>query len=191
MNIAIAYSFESADKNYFAIIMNRAERNLLEFMNSMNRITDRNGAIRKLSPWFGCLAGVTAYIHGIGITHQDVKPENVLIKGDQIMLADFGISKMGLGKTLSTTMPEWLKPGPPKYVAPEVGDGSTCGRSADIFSLGTVFLEMLLSYSYPRDRQRLRTNISAFGGPSYSKNLPNLFIYSFCMQAAGLWQCTN
>lgn len=60
--------------------------------------------------WFGCLANAVAHIHETGIRHRDIKPENILMKGGAVLLADFGISKMGLGQTLSTTVPMWQEP---------------------------------------------------------------------------------
>lgn len=172
IDIIMAYFFQDEDDAYFAIIMPRADGNLKRFMERMTT-TDRNKK-KLVSKWFGCLANVTEFIHAIGIRHRDVKPENILYKGDRIMLADFGVSKMGLGKTLSTTVPQWMRTATPKYVAPEVGNGSTCGRSADIFSLGAVFLEMLLAHSYPQEQRNLKRKISGEGGQSYSKRLASV-----------------
>lgn len=175
IDITMAYFFQDEEEAYFAIIMPRADGNLHRFMESM---TSPGSTKKKLvSQWFGCLANVTEFIHGIGIRHRDVKPENILYKGGNIMFSDFGISKMGLGQTLSTTMPQWMKTATPKHVAPEVGDGSTRGRSADIFSFGTVFLEMFFAHSYPKERPRLKREISGEGGQSYSNRLSRVRTY--------------
>lgn len=96
-----------------------------------------------MGTWFGCLASVVDYIHGIGIRHRDIKPENILLRQGKVLLADFGISRMGIIQTLSTTTPGWACPRTSAYCAPEVEDGSSRGRSADIFSLGAVFPEIM------------------------------------------------
>lgn len=55
---------------------------------------------------------------------------------------------MGLGKTMPTTIPTHPRARTEGYCAPEVEAGSTRGRPADIISLGAVFPEMLIAYSY-------------------------------------------
>ncbi len=104
--------------------------------------------------WVGCLIRAVAYIHQRGIRHRDIKPENILVKQDEVFLADFGISQMGLGKTMSTTMPGLDKRRTPSYCAPEVQEnrGRSRGRSADIFFPG--------SSSFSRCFLLIRTNKS-------------------------------
>ncbi|KAK0886916.1 hypothetical protein LTR02_017710 [Friedmanniomyces endolithicus] len=123
----------------FAVIMERADGDL-------------HHHLRPTSPcvqWFGCLVGVIHHIHALGIRHRDIKPTNVFIKGGRILLADFGISQMGLGKTIPTKYEHRNAARTRQYCAPEVDQGSTRGRAADIFSLGAVFLEMLTALCYP------------------------------------------
>jgi hypothetical protein len=100
--------------------------------------------------WLACLTSVVHYIHSLGIRHRDIKPSNILVKGQSIFLADFGISQMGLGKTVPTTYQFRNSSRTREYCAPEVDRGSTRGRSADIFSLGAVFLEMFLACFFPK-----------------------------------------
>ncbi|RKK75275.1 hypothetical protein BFJ69_g7865 [Fusarium oxysporum] len=105
----------------------------------------------KISSWFGCLLSGVAYAHRRGIRHRDIKPHNILVKDGTVLLSDFGISMMGIGITVPTTFVGRPRARTLEYCAPEVEQGHTRGRSADVFSLGAVFLEMVTVCSYPGD----------------------------------------
>lgn len=119
--------FEETDgpEMKFAVIMDRADGDLHSHL--------RPGTTPS-AEWFGCLTGVVRHIHSLGIRHRDIKPTNILVKGGRVLLADFGISQMGLGKTIPTTYARRNAARTRQYCAPEVDRGSTRGRSADIFS---------------------------------------------------------
>lgn len=148
----------------FAVIMDRADGNLHEYL--------RPGMLPRRQ-WFGCLISVINHIHTLGIRHRDIKPSNILIKDQQILLADFGISQMGLGKTMPTTNLHRNAQRTREYCAPEVDKGHTRGRSADIFSLGAVFLEMLIAHTYPDGYKELSEILKrpSHQTPSYAKNI--------------------
>ncbi|KAI0550724.1 kinase-like domain-containing protein [Xylaria curta] len=135
------YRYKFREEQPLAIIMERADGDISSFLDSATPTDGRKQMIRK---WLSCLSSVVNYIHRIGIRHRDIKPTNILVKGSNVLLADFGISRMGLGQTLSTTVPGWARPRTATHCAPEVEDGSSRGRAADIFSLGAVFLELLV-----------------------------------------------
>ncbi|KAK6444298.1 hypothetical protein FP744_10000546 [Trichoderma asperellum] len=164
IEVFMAFTIESGERSdgegpYFGIIMENTEQGNISKHLACLKSADET---KKISKWFECLANATAYIHSIGIRHRDIKPSNILLREDgTVLLADFGISKMGLGKTLSTTTPEGPRANTPKYAAPEVGEGGTRGRQADIFSLGAVFLEMLVAHSFPSLRPHLSEKIKS------------------------------
>ncbi|KAF2492701.1 kinase-like protein, partial [Lophium mytilinum] len=92
---------------------------------------------------FGCLADAISYLHDHQVRHKDIKPGNVLISGGgRIYLCDFGISRDWSTDGRSTTEGNVFRY-TQKYCAPEViGQGSR-NESSDIWSLGTVFLELI------------------------------------------------
>lgn len=167
VEIVDAYFFEGEVESLFSVVMERADTNLTVYL---KRKVNPN-RISRLAGWFGCLISAVASIHALGIRHRDIKPSNILVKGQRVLLADFGISKMGLGKTMPTTVPALARPRAADYCAPEVEEGSTRGRSADIFSLGAVFLEMLITHSYFRERRSLDDKLTSFGRRSYAKSV--------------------
>ncbi|KAL6788738.1 hypothetical protein J3E68DRAFT_444451 [Trichoderma sp. SZMC 28012] len=195
IEIIMAFTLESNDNDdeevpYFGIIMEYADQGDI----TKHLACQRSSAeMEKISSWFGCLANATAYIHSIGIRHRDIKPSNILLRTDgTVMLADFGISKMGLGKTLSTTTPDGPRANTPKYAAPEVGEGGTRGRQADIFSLGAVFFEMLIAHSFEHLRPELSGKIksrkgSARRGQAYAPFLRD--VHDWMNEIQGTLQC--
>ncbi|KZT61357.1 kinase-like protein [Calocera cornea HHB12733] len=85
-----------------------------------------------------------AYLHAMGITHRDLKADNILIDHEgNCKISDFGTSKRAqdayadqAGATLMTGSIPWMAP--EMFVAQANGYGA----KVDIWSLGCVFLEM-------------------------------------------------
>ncbi|MCF6286296.1 MAG: serine/threonine protein kinase, partial [Candidatus Hydrogenedentes bacterium] len=79
-------------------------------------------------------------IHQAGITHRDIKPDNILIaKGDLVKLMDFGLAK-GHGANLTGSH---VIMGTPCYMAPEQARGEVAGPRSDIYAMGLVLYELL------------------------------------------------
>jgi serine/threonine-protein kinase len=88
--------------------------------------------------------------HAAGVTHRDVKPENILITGnDFAYLLDFGIARAATDPGLTQT---GTAVGTYNYMAPERFSGDEVTHSADIYSLACVLAECLTgSPPYPTD----------------------------------------
>jgi serine/threonine protein kinase len=94
-----------------------------------------------LRTYFGCLAAALAYLHDRSIRHKDIKPQNILVHKGNVLLTDFGLSRDFTDDVGSTT--SGITPASPRYSPPEVAMYEARNTSADIWSLGCVYLEML------------------------------------------------
>ncbi|MFD7466675.1 serine/threonine-protein kinase [Streptomyces tendae] len=81
------------------------------------------------------LAEGLAAVHGCGVTHRDLKPQNVILAAQGPQLIDFGIAR-GAGQTALTEA--GFAPGTPGYTAPEVLMRNEVGPAADGFALGAT-----------------------------------------------------
>ncbi|MFI7359060.1 serine/threonine-protein kinase [Streptomyces avidinii] len=84
---------------------------------------------------FAALAEGLASVHAYGVTHRDLKPQNVILGSQGPQLIDFGIAR-GVGETALTQ--DGQAPGTPGYTAPEVLLGAEAGAAADVFALGAT-----------------------------------------------------
>ncbi|MEE8490539.1 MAG: serine/threonine-protein kinase [Acidimicrobiia bacterium] len=82
-------------------------------------------------------------IHEHGVVHRDVKPSNVFLAGERVLLGDFGIAKRIETSSPPLTESGGFRIGTPGYMAPEQVDGAEVTPVTDIYALGMVLYEAL------------------------------------------------
>ena len=88
------------------------------------------------------LCGALDHMHGRGIVHRDMKPENVMMCDDGAMrIFDFGIAKAGALKRM-TYAGLTVAMGTPDYMAPERVEGRRGDERTDLYGLGAILYEM-------------------------------------------------
>ena len=101
--------------------------------------------------------------HRAGVTHRDVKPQNIMLTRDGAKVLDFGLAK-SIAKpgpseeTVTVLTTEGTVMGTPQYMAPEQFEGKEADARSDIWAFGAVLYEMV-------------TGQKAFQGKSYSSLL--------------------
>jgi serine/threonine protein kinase len=104
-------------------------------------------SIGELADFGRQVASVLAATHASGVTHRDLKPDNIFLVADaelerreRVKVLDFGIAKLpgsGGARTIGTM-------GTPEYMAPEQwGDSGSVDWRADAYALGCVLFEMV------------------------------------------------
>ncbi len=136
-----------ASSKYMVLVMERADGNLSDLRQAYQEQTNGNippeHALELLDQAAEALdflaqlklPGIT---HTGGLQHCDVKPTNLLLVGDTLKVADFGLCA---GSGWHTHGAGWK--GTLPYAAPELFNGSAA-RGTDQFSLAVTFCELVM-----------------------------------------------
>jgi serine/threonine-protein kinase len=90
------------------------------------------------------VASALSHAHASGVIHRDVKPANILLSGDQAIVADFGIARAVESAGGTKLTGTGMAVGTPAYMSPEQAfdHGQVDGRT-DVYAMGCVLFEMI------------------------------------------------
>lgn len=145
-NIVYLKSFYEDIDNYYLVMEYVPGGDLMDFVAANGAIgEDATQVITKQ-----ILEGIN-YVHKMGISHRDLKPDNILIMQDDpilIKITDFGLAKLSDNVTFMKTFCGTLA-----YVAPEIitgkydaNDSNNYSSLVDIWSLGCLVYVLLTSH---------------------------------------------
>lgn len=80
------------------------------------------------------------YVHEQQIVHRDVKPQNLILGEDGVVLVDFGVARTVEGAEPAGT----VAIGTPRYMAPEVFAGGAVSSASDVFGVAATLWTLLV-----------------------------------------------
>jgi serine/threonine protein kinase len=146
-NIVTIHSVEEAEGVHFITMELIGGKTLTEL------IPGQGFALNKFLDLTIPLTDAVAAAHDQGITHRDLKPDNIMVSDEgRVKILDFGLAKLKPevfpSSSDSSNLPtehmtqEGRIMGTVAYMSPEQAEGKTVDHRSDIFSLGTVLYVM-------------------------------------------------
>ena len=144
-NIVHVYDIEDLYATHF-IVMEYLEGESLEQLLNRVGMLDQELAVHYLLQ----ICSGLAHAHQLGIVHQDIKPDNILVqKDDTIKILDFGLA-------CPTGSENFEMEGTIQYMSPEQIDSYPVDERTDIYCMGITAFEMLIGgRPYPDDDLQL------------------------------------
>ena len=142
-NIITVYDIGDCDAGRFIVMELVAGRTL-------RGVIPQENSLETLLTYGSQMAKALSAAHAAGITHRDIKPDNIMLRDDgYVKVLDFGLARLlptASGENAATiaqqTMPGMIM-GTVAYLSPEQALGQSASPPSDIFALGIVLYELV------------------------------------------------
>ncbi|MBX3276460.1 MAG: protein kinase [Acidobacteria bacterium] len=142
-NIITVYDIGECEAGRFIVmelVAGRTLRSVIAADNSLDTFWSLSQQIAK---------AITA-AHAAGITHRDIKPDNIMMRDDgYVKVLDFGLARLrpatesdSEAATLAQQTTPGAVMGTVAYMSPEQARGETVSHPSDVFALGIVLYEL-------------------------------------------------
>ena len=103
-------SYNVVDRETFCLLLTpKADCNLQQYMERPEKYVGCGAPKIILPQHIGCLASALHRIHQNDSKHLDLKPTNIVLKGNRILITDFGVTRHFLVKSSSSSRVETTK----------------------------------------------------------------------------------
>ncbi|MCK6579512.1 MAG: DUF2791 family P-loop domain-containing protein [Anaerolineae bacterium] len=164
------YGFDRSGQPYFTMELLEGAKTLLTAARSQPEQAKVELVVQVLR--------ALAYLHRRGVIHRDLKPDNVLVIGDQVKVLDFGLAlsrdrSWDNAASTSGTLP---------YMAPEVLKGLPADERSDLYAVGVMAYELFADHHpFASDRldiveyaHAIQTRVPDFGSVDISEPLAHV-----------------
>lgn len=135
-NIVQVYEIVETPKYFFFLMEIASQGELSTLISARGALAESETRVL-----FGQLVSAVAHLHSLGISHRDIKPQNVLLdSAGNVKLSDFGLGSFFAPAALLET-----PCGSPCFAAPEVITGKPYRpEPSDVWGLGITLFNMLV-----------------------------------------------
>ena len=127
------------------LIMSKYEQTMEEyFINHHKKISND-----VIDHWVKQMINIIETIHSHYVIHCDIKPQNFMLKNDNLYLIDFGLSTVFVNEKkeiISSKQKNTYIFGTPKYISYYIHDGWDPSCRDDYISIGYIWMYLILGY---------------------------------------------
>ena len=91
---------------------------------------------QRIVGWMLKLCNALSYMDELGLLYRDLKPQNIIVDGEKLVLLDFGLA---VHKDYRNDIDEENLVGSPSYIPPERIEGKPEDIRSDIYAMGMLF----------------------------------------------------
>ncbi|EJW83865.1 other/PEK/PEK protein kinase [Wuchereria bancrofti] len=142
---------------------------------------DKDREITRMRKWLAELVCAIDYIHSQGLIHRDLKPQNIFFSADNYLkIGDLGLvtnyineERTDCKQNVITDVCHTSHVGTRLYMSPEQLKGKPYNEKVDVFSLGLIFVELIVPCKTIMERNSILSGLQNEVMPKCLDNFPS------------------